>query len=147
MKKIKRALSLFSVITALFLALSCDITFNEPVREYLEYWSKSVTVGKYEVASETTVCNGQRNVSAVEPIKIQILLTNPKNYNIQVEDAGNALFKIYLSTDETQQEIASSKSAELSPDKTIITLSANLPNNTERKNLMIEGYFIYYKES
>ena len=77
MKKMKRALSLFSMMYLLFTVLSCDISYNEPVKEYLEYWSKAVTIGRYEVASETTVLDGRRNLSAVEPIKVELLLTNP----------------------------------------------------------------------
>ncbi|MBR5933554.1 MAG: hypothetical protein IK002_06150 [Treponema sp.] len=147
MNKMKRVWSLFSVITVMFVFLSCDISYNEPVKEYFEYWAKSVTVGRYDIASETTVLDGRKNISAVDPIKINIILTNPKNYEIELGNDDGAYFVIYQNNDEAKTEIASSKSAELSPDKTIITLSANLPNNTERKDLMIEGYFIYYKES
>lgn len=147
MKKMKRALSLFSMIYLLFTVLSCDISYNEPVKEYLEYWSKAVTIGRYEVASETTVLDGRRNLSAVEPIKVELLLTNPKSYNIELENADGAYFDIYLNDDSSKTNIATSKTATLSSDKTVITLSANIPDNTERKNLMIDGFFIYYKES
>ncbi|MBP5588518.1 MAG: hypothetical protein J6X37_07325 [Treponema sp.] len=147
MKKMKRALSLFSMMYLLFTVLSCDISYNEPVKEYLEYWSKAVTIGRYEVASETTVLDGRRNLSAVEPIKVELLLTNPKSYNIELENADGAYFDIYLNDDSSKTNIASSKTATLSSDKTVITLSANIPDNTERKNLMIDGFFIYYKES
>ena len=147
MKKMKRALSLFSMMYLLFTVLSCDISYNEPVKEYLEYWSKAVTIGRYEVASETTVLDGRRNLSAVEPIKVELLLTNPKSYNIELENADGAYFDIYLNDDSSKTNIASSKTATLSSDKTVITLSANIPDNTERKNLMIDGFFINYKES
>lgn len=147
MKKMKRALSLFSMMYLLFTVLSCDISYNEPVKEYLEYWSKAVTIGRYEVASETTVLDGRRNLSAVEPIKVELLLTNPKSYNIELENANGAYFDIYLNDDSSKTNIATSKTATLSSDKTVITLSANIPDNTERKNLMIDGFFIYYKES
>ena len=147
MKKMKRALSLFSMMYLLFTVLSCDISYNEPVKEYLEYWSKAVTIGRYEVASETTVLDGRRNLSAVEPIKVELLLTNPKSYNIELENADGAYFDIYLNDDSSKTNIATSKTATLSSDKTVITLSANIPDNTERKNLMIDGFFIYYKES
>ena len=143
----KRALSLFSMMYLLFTVLSCDISYNEPVKEYLEYWSKAVTIGRYEVASETTVLDGRRNLSAVEPIKVELLLTNPKSYNIELENADGAYFDIYLNDDSSKTNIATSKTATLSSDKTVITLSANIPDNTERKNLMIDGFFIYYKES
>lgn len=143
----KRALSLFSMIYLLFTVLSCDISYNEPVKEYLEYWSKAVTIGRYEVASETTVLDGRRNLSAVEPIKVELLLTNPKSYNIELENADGAYFDIYLNDDSSKTNIATSKTATLSSDKTVITLSADIPDNTERKNLMIDGFFIYYKES
>ncbi len=143
----KRALSLFSMMYLLFTVLSCDISYNEPVKEYLEYWSKAVTIGRYEVASETTVLDGRRNLSAVEPIKVELLLTNPKSYNIELENADGAYFDIYLNDDSSKTNIASSKTATLSSDKTVITLSADIPDKTERKNLMIDGFFIYYKES
>ena len=109
MKKMKRALSLFSMMYLLFTVLSCDISYNEPVKEYLEYWSKAVTIGRYEVASETTVLDGRRNLSAVEPIKVELLLTNPKSYNIELENADGAYFDIYLNDDSSKTNIASSK--------------------------------------
>ena len=144
----KKKCILFSFLSVfIFLFASCDLTFNAPVRQYLEYWSQAVTVGRYEVASETTVAYGQKNLSAVEPIEVELLLVNPQNYNIEFQNADGAYFKIYLNTDETKQDIATAKTATLSPDKTVITLSAKLPDNAERKNLMIEGYFYYFKEA
>ncbi|MCR5613390.1 hypothetical protein [Treponema sp.] len=144
----KKKCILFSFLSVfIFLFASCDLTFNAPVRQYLEYWSQAVTVGRYEVASETTVAYGQKNLSAVEPIEVELLLVNPQNYNIEFQNADGVYFKIYLNTDETKQDIATAKTATLSPDKTVITLSAKLPDNAERKNLMIEGYFYYFKEA
>lgn len=144
MTKFKRVLSLFSITTILFTFLSCNFDNTRPIKEYLDYWSNNVTVGKVDVASETTVLKGQRNVSAVEPIKIQVILTNPNDYEIL--NPEEPLFSIFRDDDETKKDIAKAKTSELSSDKKVITLTAKLPNETERQNLKLEGYFTWRKQ-
>ena len=144
MTKIKRVLSLFSITTILFTFLSCNFDNTRPIKEYLDYWSNNVTVGKVDVASETTVLKGQRNVSAVEPIKIQVILTNPNDYEIL--DPEEPSFSIFRDDDKTQKDIAKAKTSELSSDKKVITLTAKLPNETERQNLKLEGHFTWRKQ-
>ena len=144
MTKIKRVLSLFSITTILFTFLSCNFNNTRPIKEYLDYWSNNVTVGKVDVASETTVLKGQRNVSAVEPIKIQVILTNPNDYEIL--NPEEPLFSIFRDDDETKKDIAKAKTSELSSDKKVITLTAKLPNETERQNLTLEGHFTWRKQ-
>ncbi|MBP5568036.1 MAG: hypothetical protein J6X54_02300 [Treponema sp.] len=146
MTKFKRVLSLFILAAIVTAFLSCNFGNTQPIKQYLNYWSEAVTIGRVEVTSETTVYKGQRNVSAIEPIKIQVLLINPNAYEIEIENPELAGFTIFKEDDESKKEIAKVKSAELSSDNTILTLSAKLPDKTEKQNLKLEGYFTFYKE-
>ena len=146
MTKFKRVLSLFILAAILTAFLSCNFGNTQPIKQYLNYWSEAVTIGRLEVTSETTVYKGQRNVSAIEPVKFQILLINPNAYEIEFEDPELSGFTIFREDDESKQDIARVKSAELSSDKTVLTLSAKLPDETEKQNLRLEGYFTFFKE-
>jgi hypothetical protein len=152
LKKISLKFRFFALFTIIFifahLFTACDSPFSKSIDDYLNYWSNTVTIGRYDVISETTVLDGRRNLSAVEPIKINLIITNPNNYEIELELEGQPNFTIYQTDDETKSDVTInySKKAELSSDGSIITLSAELPNDTERKKLMLEGMFKYFKQ-
>ena len=55
MTKIKRVLSLFILAAIVTAFLSCNFGNTQPIKQYLNYWSEAVTIGRLEVASETTV--------------------------------------------------------------------------------------------
>ena len=134
--------SLFSFVLSSFLLLnSCKnaIINQEPVNEYFEYWSETVTIGRYEVDSPYEKLRGVKNLAANNPIEIEVLITNPKRYNLGLNDgAGNANFQILNQADE---DVATEKRASLSDDKSVIMLNARLDDDTEKESLRLRGNF------
>ena len=144
MKKIK-SLRFCYVLLYSVLLLSCDTSFNEPLREYLEYWTENVFVGRYETVSSHRMLGSQVNVSARENVRMDLILTNAKNFNLEVEGSGSPYFSV-LSSD--GNDVAFSKSISIStPQKNVISLSMALPDETEKEILSLEGKFYIIKNS
>ena len=144
MKKIK-SLRFCYVLLCSVLLLSCDTSFNEPLREYFEYWTENVFVGRYETVSSHRMLGSQVNVSARENVRMDLILTNAKNFNLEVEGEGGPYFSVRNSSG---NEVASSKSISLStPQKNVISLSMALPDETEKEVLSLEGKFYIIKNS
>ena len=144
MKKIK-SLRFCYVLLCSVLLLSCDTSFNEPLREYFEYWTENVFVGRYETVSSHRMLGSQVNVSARENVRMDLILTNAKNFNLEVEEGGSPCFSV-LSSD--GNDVASSKSISIStPQKNVISLSMALPDETEKEVLSLEGKFYIIKNS
>ena len=144
MKKIK-SLRFCYVLLCSVLLLSCDTSFNEPLREYFEYWTENVFIGRYETVSSHTMLGSQVNVSARENVRMDLILTNAKNFNLEVEENGSPNFSV-LSSD--GNDVAFSKSISLStPQKNVISLSMALPDETEKEVLSLEGKFYIIKNS
>ena len=144
MKKIK-SLRFCYVLLCSVLLLSCDTSFNEPLREYFEYWTENVFVGRYETVSSHTMLGSQVNVSARENVRMDLILTNAKNFNLEVEENGSPNFSV-LSSD--GNDVAFSKNISLStPQKNVISLSMALPDETEKEVLSLEGKFYIIKNS
>ena len=144
MKKIK-SLRFCYVLLWSVLLLSCDTSFNEPLREYFEYWTENVFVGRYETVSSHRMLGSQVNVSARENVRMDLILTNAKNFNLEVEENGSPCFSVRNSSG---NEVASSKSISLStPQKNVISLSMALPDETEKEVLSLEGKFYIIKNS
>lgn len=134
----------------LFLFFSCDsalfdnASFNEPVKEYLVYWTESTHVGRYDVISSYKQINNIANLDATSSIRINLVLINPQQYNLYLlDDDDNPNFEIYEADGSTVT--TTNKSAVLSEDKTIISLSAQLPDSTEKETLTLKGEFSIIK--
>ena len=144
MRKIK-SLRFCYVLLCSVMLLSCDTSFNEPLREYFEYWTENVFVGRYETVSSHRMLGSQVNVSARENVRMDLILTNAKNFNLEVEESGSPCFSV-LSSD--GNDVASSKSISIStPQKNVISLSMALPDETEKEVLSLEGKFYIIKNS
>jgi len=134
----------------LFLFFSCDsalfdnASFNEPVKEYLVYWTESTHVGRYDVISSYKQINNIANLDATSSIRINLVLINPQQYNLYLlDDDDKPNFEIYEADGSTVT--TTNKSAVLSEDKTIISLSAQLPDSTEKETLTLKGEFSIIK--
>ncbi len=95
MKEIKRSEILFSSLLFLsILCLSCSNSFNEPVREYHEYWTETCQVGKIEYASEHVLLGGIPNLSASDYVEINLYAINPKGMHLMCRADGEKNFKL-----------------------------------------------------
>ena len=76
------------------LCLSCSNSFNEPVREYHEYWTETCQVGKIEYASEHVLLGGIPNLSASDYVEINLYAINPKGMHLMCRADGEKNFKL-----------------------------------------------------
>lgn len=99
-------------------------------------------MGRYDVTSAHKSIDGILNAESKENVTVDVVLTNPKNYNLEIENSDGAYFSIL---DSEGNDVALSKSASLSADKSVITLTAKLSDATEKQNLTIDGHFYVIK--
>ena len=129
-EKIKVARILFYSI----LFVSCDTSFNEPVREYFEYWSTTCQVGKVEFSSAKTIINGLENLSAKEQIQIDVFAINPKGFKLLQKGEGQC-----FSLQNSGATLSYSDYSETQVDPTYIKITAKLTDASEGQTITLSG--------
>ena len=126
--KIKKTPFLFFSI--LFLFVSCE--FNEPVRNYLEYWSSTCQVGKIEYETDYVEINDVPNLSALNEIEISLYTVNPKELSLLKK---NPSFSFTLDDGSP----AGSSYAEEMLDPTHVRIRTTLSDATEGEQITLSG--------
>lgn len=122
----RRVICFVSVIAFLF--ASCEM-FQEPVKEYLEYWTNTIQVSTKEIASPYVKINGIDNVSAVNNnLEIYLYLINPKGLDF------NPFFTL-----ECEGQILNDSSSE-KIDSEKIKITATLNDSQQGKTITLSGY-------
>ncbi|MBP5437731.1 MAG: hypothetical protein J6Y30_07105 [Treponema sp.] len=80
--KVFHLIYLFFCLLSWGLFFSCTDSYNEPVREYCEYWTTTCQVGKLEFSSESVTMGGLPNLSARNAIEINLYTINPKGIKL-----------------------------------------------------------------
>ncbi|MBP5359826.1 MAG: hypothetical protein J6Y69_11675, partial [Treponema sp.] len=134
MRKLRNCIFSFASLLLLFgLFSSC----NEPVREYLEYWSSTCQVGKIEYISDNTELDGTPNLSALSQMEINLYLINPKSYEILTNPGGAPCFHF---KDQNGSSTFYSEYSETAMDRnTTIKIRATLPDDTEGQTITLTG--------
>lgn len=124
----RRVICFVSVIAFLF--ASCEM-FQEPVKEYLEYWTSTIQVGTKEIASPYVKINGIDNVSAVNNnLEIYLYLINPKKYN----------FEPIFSLECEGESLDNSSFVKIDDEK--IKITATLNDSQQGKTISLSGYIL-----
>ncbi|MBO4318957.1 MAG: hypothetical protein J5857_00620 [Treponema sp.] len=127
---------ILAFLTFSFLLTSCEF-WQQPVREYLEYWTTTCQVGKIEYITPWTELNGAPNLSALNPIEINIYLVNPKGYNIlRNPTPGKNCFKLQ---DGSGNLISEGYSETALDNNTSIKIRAKLSDTTEGQTIKLSG--------
>ncbi len=126
--KIKKTPFLFFSI--LFLFVSCE--FNEPVRNYLEYWSSTCQVGKIEYETDYVEISDVPNLSALNEIEISLYTVNPKELSLLKK---NPSFSFTLDDGSP----AGSSYAEEMLDPTHVRIRTTLSDATEGEPITLSG--------
>lgn len=116
------------------LFVSCDTSFNEPVREYFEYWSTTCQVAKVEFSSAKTTINGVENLSAKEQIQIDVFAINPKGFKLLQKDEGQC-----FSLQNSDATLSYSDYSETQVDPTYIKITAKLTDASEGQKITLSG--------
>ena len=127
----------------LWLFTACSNSFNEPVREYHEYWTENVTVGRIDVETPYRKVSGTPNIAAKNPVDISVLLTNARQFDLEVDGEEGPYYSVL---DTNGEEVARDKSVSLSQDKSAISLNMTLSDETEKHHLEVKGHFYIIKD-
>ena len=124
----------YSILFYSILFVSCDTSFNEPVREYFEYWSTTCQVGKVEFSSAKTIINGLENLSAKEQIQIDVFAINPKGFKLLQKGEGQC-----FSLQNSGATLSYSDYSETQVDPTYIKITAKLTDASEGQTITLSG--------
>ncbi|MBP5176030.1 MAG: hypothetical protein ILP07_08980 [Treponema sp.] len=128
---------LFICLCGIFLNFFSSCKFNEPVREYLEYWSTTCQIGKTEYSTPYTELDGKPNLSALTPVEINIYLINPKSCEILKNPDNTSCFTF---KDESGSSFFYSDYSETALEQnTTIKIQATLPDSTEGQTITLSG--------
>ena len=144
MEKVKnRAFySIFILFYSILSLVSCADSYNEPVREYCEYWTTTCQVGKLDFSTEHVNMGGLPNLSARNAIEINLYTINPKGIKLLCKpDAvtngtdGNGNF--CLASEAGGLEV--DNYSETLVDPTHIRIRANLRDDSEGQKITLSG--------
>ena len=125
---------IFSVLFCSFLFASCNLSYNEPVKYWFDYWTSTCQVGKIEYASENTLLNGETNLYANDPIEINLYTINPQKFALLKKTDNGRCF-----TFKNEDGDILSDYEETMVDPTWIKIRANLPDEWEGKKITLSG--------
>lgn len=137
-EKLRKFKTLFIVlVTSLFFS-SCDNLslpdYNEPVKEYLDYWSSTCQISKAKFISENVTINDIPNLSASKPIEIEIFVINPKKYRLLCKKDGT---NFSLSND--SGTLSYSQYSEVQNGTSTIKIKAALSDESEGQVITLSG--------
>ena len=147
MEKVKNrafySILFYSILFYSILSLvSCADSYNEPVREYCEYWTTTCQVGKLDFSTEHVNMGGLPNLSARNAIEINLYTINPKGIKLLCKpDAvtngtdGNGNF--CLASEDGGLEV--DNYSETLVDPTHIRIRANLRDDSEGQKITLSG--------
>ena len=121
----------YSILFYSILFSSCKF-WNEPVRDYFDYWSSTCQVGKVEYVSSHTSLNGMENLSALDSIDVNLYTINPKGIVL----LGKPDCFRFSSEDGT---LELSDYSEILIDPTFIKIHAKLSDRSEGYRITISG--------
>ena len=138
-----RSILFYSILFYSILSLvSCADSYNEPVREYCEYWTTTCQVGKLDFSTEHVNMGGLPNLSARNAIEINLYTINPKGIKLLCKpDAvtngtdGNGNF--CLASEDGGLEV--DNYSETLVDPTHIRIRANLRDDSEGQKITLSG--------
>ena len=123
--------------------MSCADSYNEPVREYCEYWTTTCQVGKLDFSTEHVSMGGFPNLSARNAIEINLYTINPKGIKLLCKPGAdgtngtNELGNFRLQNDDGNLEV--DNYSETLVDPTHIRIRANLRDDSEGQKITLSG--------
>ena len=138
-----RSILFYSILFYSILSLvSCADSYNEPVREYCEYWTTTCQVGKLDFSTEHVSMGGFPNLSARNAIEINLYTINPKGIKLlckpdAVTDGTDGNGNFCLASEDGGLEV--DNYSETLVDPTHIRIRANLRDDSEGQKITLSG--------
>ena len=133
------------IFVFVFLFSSCNDLFkptmDEPVKDYLEYWSSTCQVGEVRYNTPHVEIDGVPNVAVVEdangvnlPIEIDLLCINPKQLKLLQRDPSFSLtYEGETNNIDGYEELA------FGNDTSLVRIKAILSDSNEGKTITLKG--------
>ncbi len=133
-----RSILFYSILSL----VSCADSYNEPVREYCEYWTTTCQVGKLDFSTEHVSMGGLPNLSARNAIEINLYTINPKGIKLlckpdAVTDGTDGNGNFCLASEDGGLEV--DNYSETLVDPTHIRIRANLRDDSEGQKITLSG--------
>lgn len=116
---------------------SCQF-FNQPVREYLEYWSSTCQVGKMEYGSDYTYLDDVPQLSAKDFVEIRLYAVNPQGIPILQKATAPSSEHSFSFLDEAGKIVGSEYSEE-AVEPTYVRIRTKLEDDTEGQKMTLSG--------
>lgn len=138
----KKSCVLFYIIYSILSLVSCADSYNEPVREYCEYWTTTCQVGKLDFSTEHVSMGGLPNLSARNAIEINLYTINPKGIKLLCKqnaatNGTDGKGNFCLTSEDDGLEV--DNYSETLVDPTHIRIRANLRDDSEGQKITLSG--------
>ncbi len=132
------------IFVFVFLFSSCNDllkpTMDEPVKDYLEYWSSTCQVAEVRYVTPCVEIDGVPNVAVIDdkPIELNLICINPKELSLlQRKESGNPVNGFSLKYEGSSDNL--SGYAEVPVDTSLIKIKGILKDDNEGKTVTLSG--------
>lgn len=98
------------LLSSVFLFFSCD-NFNEPVREFFDYYTNNAAIESVSVPKAIGTYNGMPVIDSSDNVEVYFTLRNPKNYKLNFihDDIGESVLPEHNSPSQDSLNLSSAK--------------------------------------
>lgn len=125
---------LFCFIFYSILFCSCKFSVDEPVKDYLEYWSSTCHVAEVQYGSPFVSIGGLPNFPTTNEVEINLITVNPKGYRLLCGPGGSCFS---FSNDSGDLEYADY--SETLSDTSMIKVRAKFSDEFEGQTITLSG--------
>lgn len=125
---------LFCFIFYSILFCSCKFSVDEPVKDYLEYWSSTCHVAEVQYGSPFVSIGGLSNFPTTNEVEINLITVNPKGYRLLCGPGGSCFS---FSNDSGDLEYADY--SETLADTSMIKVRAKFSDEFEGQTITLSG--------
>lgn len=125
--------------------------FNEPVREYFDYYTNNAAIESVSIPKAIGTYNGMPVIDSSDNVEVYFTLRNPKNYKLNFihDDIGEQVFPEHISPSQDSLNLCSAKQsftkidleqAEIANGPRIINQTIHLITNDEAERELEPSY-------
>lgn len=125
---------LFCFIFYSILFCSCKFSVDEPVKDYLEYWSSTCHVAEVQYGSPFVSIGGLPNFPTTNEVEINLITVNPKGYRLLCGPGGSC-----FSFSNDSGDLEYTDYSETLSDTSMIKVRAKFSDEFEGQTITLSG--------
>ena len=125
---------LFCFIFYSILFCSCKFSVDEPVKDYLEYWSSTCHVAEVQYGSPFVSIDGLPNFPTTNEVEINLITVNPKGYRLLCGPGGSC-----FSFSNDSGDLEYTDYSETLSDTSMIKVRAKFSDEFEGQTITLSG--------